>query len=134
MHLTVMWNWEPLFQRVLRRDHSPMAGALRRGCKDEIAVGAQLRWLAPSTHLSATEKRMKSNQLVSEIRWDRVPSVGSHGDARAALASRRAEVLPSTHWMPTAATWSDICASFARLENKHTRFDRKLWARTFAIW
>ena len=52
MHLTVMWNWEPLFQRVLRRDHSPMAGVRRRGCKDEMAVGAQLRWLAPSAHLS----------------------------------------------------------------------------------
>ena len=77
MYLTVMWNWEPLFQRVLRRDHSPMADVHRRGCKDGMAVGAQLRWLAPSAHLSAMEKTMKSSQLVSEIRWDRVPFVAS---------------------------------------------------------
>ncbi len=86
MYLTVMWNWEPLFQRVLRRDHSPMADVHRRGCKDEMAVGAQFLWLAPSAYLSAMEKRMKSSQLVSEIRWDRVPIVAGHGDARAWLS------------------------------------------------
>jgi integrase/recombinase XerD len=86
MYLTVMWNWGPLFQRVLRRGHSPMAGVHLRGCKDEMAVDAQLRWFASSAHLSATEKRMKSSQLVSEIRRDRVPVVASHGDARAWLS------------------------------------------------
>ncbi len=86
MYLTVMWNWGPLFQRALRRDQSPMSGVHRRGCKDEMAVGAQFLWLAPSAYLSAMEKRMKSSQLVSEIRWDRVPIVAGHEDARAWLS------------------------------------------------
>ena len=94
MYLTVMWNWVSLFQRVSGRGHSPVVGVRRRGCKDEMAAGAQLLRLAPSAHLSATEKRMKSSQLVSEIRWDRVPFVAGHGDARPApslLRSQRRE-------------------------------------------
>ena len=86
MYLTVMWNWVSLFRRVSDRGHSPVVGVHRRGCKDEMAAGAQFLRFAPSAHLSATEKRMKSSQLVSEIRWDRIPFVAGHRDARAWLS------------------------------------------------
>jgi hypothetical protein len=86
MYLTVMWNWVSLFQHVSGRGHSPVARVRRHGCKDEMAAGVQFLRVAPSAHLSVTEKRMKSSQLVSEIRWDRVPFVAGHGDARAWLS------------------------------------------------
>jgi len=86
MYLTVMWNWVSLFPRVSDRGHSPVGCVHQRGCKDEMAAGAQFLRLAPSAHLSATEKRMKSSQLVNEIRWDRIPFVAGHRDARAWLS------------------------------------------------
>ena len=57
MYLTVMWNWVSLFRRVSDRGLSPVVRVRRRGCKDEMAAGAQLLWPAPSAHPDAAAQR-----------------------------------------------------------------------------
>jgi integrase/recombinase XerD len=84
MYLLVMWNWGGFSQRDLpRRPRSP--GTRYRKCNDELAAD---EWPSRRTRSAkhAKEKiRVKSNQLISEIQWDRVPLVASQKDARAWL-------------------------------------------------
>lgn len=84
MYLSVMWNWGGFTQRdFARRPWSP--GARRRGCNDELAADRRPRRRARSANHALEKYRVKSNQLISEIQWDRVPLVASQNDARAWL-------------------------------------------------
>jgi integrase/recombinase XerD len=81
MYLSVMWNWGGFSQRDLpRRPWSP--GARRHGCNDELAADRRPRRCARSANHAEEENRVKSNQLICEIQWDRVPLVSSQKDAR----------------------------------------------------
>jgi site-specific recombinase XerD len=79
-----MWNWGGFTQRdFLRRPWFP--GVPRHGCNDELAADRRPRKRARSVNHAIEKDRVKSNQLISEIQWDRVPLVASQKDARAWL-------------------------------------------------
>src|ERR1035437_2520442 len=72
-------------QRDLPRCPWP-SSARRRRCNDELAADERPGRRARSANHAVEENRiMKSNQLICEIRWDRVPLVADQKDARAWL-------------------------------------------------
>jgi integrase/recombinase XerD len=84
LFLLVTWNWGGFGQRDLpRRPWRP--DACRRRCHDELAADERPRRPARSTNHAVEKNRVKSNQLISEIQWDRVPLVASEKDACAWL-------------------------------------------------
>ena len=82
--VSVMWNWGGFSQRDWLRSHR-RPGACRRGCNHELAADEQSRRPARSTNQAEEKNRVKSNQLICEIQWDRVPLVANQKDARAWL-------------------------------------------------
>lgn len=86
MYLTVMWNWGRF------SDAFCVAATCRRW--EDASPDVTMRWrLAAgarrpgrSANHTVRENSLKSNQLINEIRWDRVPLVAGHADARAWLS------------------------------------------------
>ena len=84
LYVLVMWNWGGFTQRDSRRNHW-LPGTCRRRCNDGLAAGERAgRRARPANHAGETN-RVKSNQFISEIQWDRVPLVADQKDARAWL-------------------------------------------------
>jgi integrase/recombinase XerD len=84
MYLSVMWNWGGFSQRDLSPGHW-LPSARRPRCNDEWAADERPRRSARSANHAVEKNRVKSNQLISDIQWDRVPLVAGQKDARAWL-------------------------------------------------
>ena len=84
LFLSVMWNWGGFSQRDLPRRPWPPS-ARRRRCNDELAAVERSRRPARSANHAVEKNRLKSNQLICEIQWDRVPLVAGQKDACAWL-------------------------------------------------
>jgi integrase/recombinase XerD len=88
MYLTVMWNWGCFSGAFCDAVTRPMRDSAPADILCNAKMDTRLASSPPNPlHLRSDreERRMKSNQLISEIRWDRVPLVAGHADARAWL-------------------------------------------------
>jgi site-specific recombinase XerD len=79
-----MWNWGGFSQRDLPRGPWPPS-VRRRRCNDELSADERPKRSVRLANHTEEKNRVKSNQLISEIQWDRVPLVAGQKDARAWL-------------------------------------------------
>jgi site-specific recombinase XerD len=80
-----MWNWGGFSQRILRRDRR-LIGTCRHRCHDGVTADKERGGFALSANYVVEKNRVKSNQLIGAILWDRVPLVAAQKDAHAWLS------------------------------------------------